>query len=88
MEPAVFEQPFNRDDLASIAFEAEEEARQGRRAVDEDGAGAALAELAPMLRAGQIQVLPEDLEERLVGVERGFGSLAVDHERDHSEASW
>ncbi len=42
------------------------EAAQHWQAVDEHGAGAALAELAAVLRAGEVEVFAQDLEQGLV----------------------
>ena len=77
MEPARPGHALDGLDAAALALEAEHEAREHRLAVDEHGAGAALAELAAVLGAGQPEVLAQDLEQRLVRRERDLDRLAV-----------
>src|SRR5438876_5868133 len=55
----------------------ERQAREDRHAVDENGAGATLAELASVLRAGETELLAKDLEERVVRIRRDRPRLAV-----------
>src|SRR5262249_16721976 len=74
--------PSDGHDPAPLALEAEDETRENRPAVDENRAGSALAELAAVLRAREREVLPQDLEQRLVRRERAFDGLAVDVETD------
>src|SRR5213075_3521133 len=71
-------EPLHGRDLAPVALEAEEQAGEDRLAVDDDGAGPALAEFTAVLRAREPHVLAQDLEERLVGLERDLLRLAVD----------
>ena len=61
---------------------AEHEAGEHRLAVDQHGAGAALAELAAVLGAGQAEVLAQHLEQGLVGREEDVLLLAVDAQDD------
>ena len=55
--------------------------RENRRPIDQHGACAALAQLAPMLRARQTEVFTKDLEQCLVRRKRDFHALVVDDER-------
>src|SRR5205807_8137393 len=55
----------------------EGQAREDRHAVDENGAGTTLAELASVLRAGETELLTKDLEERVVRICRDRSRLAV-----------
>ncbi len=82
MQPALGAEAFDGHDLAAAALDAQHQARQHRPAVQQHGAGAALAELAPVLGAAEIQVLTQHLEQRLVRVERDVVRFAVDGERD------
>ena len=82
MEPAVGDQPFDGRDVAAGALDAEHQAREHRLPVEQHRAGAALAELAAVLGAAQVQILTQHLEERLVRRERDLGRLAVDGQRE------
>ena len=62
----------------ALAFEREHQAGKHRLAVDQHRAGAAFAELAAVLGAGEVEVLAQHLEQRLVRRERDFDVLAVD----------
>ena len=64
------------------AREAEHQTGKHGLAVHEHGAGAALAQLAAMLRAGETQVLAQHFEQGLVGREGDLDGLAVQLERD------
>ena len=67
---------------APVALDAEHQARQHRLAVEQHGARAALAELAAVLGAAEVQILTQHLEQRLVRRERDLGRLAVDGQGD------
>src|SRR5262245_12375580 len=75
-------EPLDRRDLAPLALEAEEQAREDRHAVDDHRARAALAQFAPVLRAREPEVLAEHLEERLVRAERDLLLLPVHADRE------
>ena len=73
----VLGQPLDRDDLPFHAFQAKGQAGEDRLAVHQHRTGAALPELAAVLGSGQIEVLPEHLQEGLVGGKRDLAGLAV-----------
>jgi hypothetical protein len=73
---------FDGVDFGAFGLEAEHQARQHRLAVDQDGAGAALAELATVFGAGEPEVFAQYLEQSLVGREAGFHRVAVHGELD------
>ena len=62
-----------------------------RRPFDEHGAGAALAAVAALLGAGQVEALAQEIEKRHARVvERDVSSLTVDGEADgesHGDSS-
>src|SRR2546423_3969839 len=64
------------------AREAEHQTGQHGLAIHEHGAGAALAQLAAVLRAGETQVFAQHFEQGLVGRESDLDGLAVQLERD------
>ena len=64
-----------------VEVDRQQEARVHGQAVHEHRAGAALAQAAPLLRAGQQQVFAQDLEQRVGGPHRQSMLLAVDRER-------
>ena len=78
MRFAILHHAFHGHDLGIHRFNAEHQARQHRLAVDEDGAGAAFAQLATMLRAGEPHVFAQDLKQSLVDLGRDFVDFAVD----------
>ena len=82
MQPSVRHESLNRRHGRAVAVDAEHQARQHRLAIEEDGARTALAELAPVLRAAQVQVLTQHLEQCFVRSERDVGRFAVHRERD------
>src|SRR5213595_2157826 len=77
MERAARRHPLDRLDPAPGAGEAEHQTGEDRRAVDEHGAGTALAQLAAVLRARQPRIFAQHFEQRLVGRERDLDGLAV-----------
>src|SRR5207237_3343084 len=56
------------------------QAREDRNAVDQHRAGAALAELAAVLRAGELELLAQHFEQGVVRLGGDGVALAVDHE--------
>ena len=70
--------PLDRVDAALGVGDSQRETGEDRRSVDEHRACPALAELAPMLGAGESEVLAQHLEQRLLRRERDFYPLAVD----------
>ena len=52
-------------------------------AVDMHGAGAAGGNAAAVFRAGEIEMLAQDPQERRVGIDRHLPSLTVDGECSH-----
>src|ERR1051325_2749486 len=96
-QAVVGREPFDGDDLRSArAMSALRQRRRGRRtphhgegeagvdapAVDEHRAGAARALVAPFLRAGEVEVLAQRVEERRARIEAEVVVAAVDVERD------
>src|SRR5205823_853600 len=67
---------------AQVAGEGQHEAGQDRPTVEQHGAGAALAQLAAVLRAREPAIFPHDLEQRFVRSESDFGGLTVQLEGD------
>src|SRR6266851_1497073 len=82
MELATLRHSFDRAHGVTGAREAQHQARQHRCSIQQHRAGAALAQLAAVLRAGESQILAQDFEQRLVRHERHFGWLAVHRQRD------
>src|SRR5256712_9331975 len=82
VQSAALRQPFHRLDAAALAREAEHQARQHGRAVEQHGARAAFAQFAAVLRAGEGEILAQHLEQRLVRSEGDLDRLAVQLQRD------
>ncbi len=79
-------QPFDRRHGPSVVVDGQGETGEHGLAVDEHGACAALAELAAVLRAGELQVLAQHFEQRFSSVDERLGPLAVHGERQASPA--
>ena len=78
----VLAQPLHGHDLVPLGLRGEDEARAHELPVEEHRAGAALALLARVLRAGQAQLLAQREEEALAGPDVGLARLAVDGQLD------
>src|SRR6185369_11461582 len=73
---------FDRLHLTIFSVEAEHQARKNRTPIDEHRARAALAELAAVFCAREIQILTQNFEQRLVRCEGDLGLFAVECETD------
>src|SRR3954462_1748164 len=80
MEIGTLAQALDGSGAPSGALHRGDQAREDQLAVEDHGAGPALAELASVLRACEAQVLPKHLEERLVGLDDHVPGIAVDGE--------
>src|SRR5579885_3179197 len=58
---AVGRDAFDRHDLVAVGLHREHQARAGRTAVEQNGAGAADAVLAAQMRAGKAQIVPQEI---------------------------
>jgi len=63
MERAVGGKPLDRGDLGTVLHDDERQARYDTASVDEHRAGAALAVIAALLGAGQIEAVPQRIEQ-------------------------
>ena len=70
------------DDVVPVGLRREDEARADERAVEQHRARSALALLARVLRAGQLELLAEREEEALAAPDVGLAQLAVDGQLD------
>ena len=79
-------QAFDRRDLAAFHQGGERQAGLHALAVHQHRAGAALAEAAALLRAGQMQVLAQGVEQRGARIERQpmLGSVDAQHDVERS----
>ena len=76
-------QAFERAHLAIAQRGDRHEAGEDRLAVEQDGAGAALAQPAAELGAVECQLVAQHVEQRRVGIDIDLVGLAVDGEGDH-----
>ena len=86
MQPAAVGHALDGRDLAPLALDRKHQAGEHGLAVDQDRARPALAELAAVLGAGEVQLLAEHLEQRLVRRREDVALLTVDlegQERGH-----
>ena len=74
--------PRRVDDLVAVRLRGENEARAHELAVEQHRARAALALLARVLRAGQLEALAQRIEQALARPDVGLEPLAVDSQRD------
>src|SRR5262249_44964236 len=68
----------DRDDLASLRLDPEDEAGADHATVEDDAARAAVAGRAALLGPGQLEAVAQHLEERLARLAEELGPLAVD----------
>ena len=69
MQLVTFCQTFNRCDFAVVVDHRERETRVDTSAVDDDGAGAALAVIAALLRPGKIELFTQKIEQGSTRIE-------------------
>src|SRR5262249_58214082 len=82
MDRAVLGEPLDRDDVVAVRLPGEHEARADELAVEQDGARAALALLACVLRARIPEALAQHVEEALAFPDVRLVRRAVDAQRD------
>src|SRR5581483_11632166 len=75
---------FDRHDLAALRLHSEGQARADAPTVEEDGAGAADAVLAADVRAGQPELVAEEVGEQRAGLAVAAPRYAVDRQLDHA----
>ena len=86
VELAVALQPFDGGDLRAGAVAHERETRPPGLAVDEYGAGPALPFATAVLAARQVQVVPQDAQQRPLGVGLQTALAPVHHHFDSSHS--
>src|SRR5262249_3976142 len=77
---------FDGGDVAALHLRRARLARLDRLPVDENGAGAALALAAAVLRAGEVERLAENGQQRVDGRDLDVASRAVDPQSDAHRA--
>jgi hypothetical protein len=70
-----------------LRFDAKHETRQHRLTCHQHGAGTAFAELATVLRAGEVQILAQDFQQGLVDFGGDLASFAV-HSKTQQGLGW
>src|SRR5439155_19314184 len=82
MQLAVLRQAFDGGDGAPFGLDREQRAGLHGPAVEEDGAGAALAGVAPYVRPGQAEDVAQEMDEQQAGLDLAGLSNAVDLDGD------
>jgi hypothetical protein len=75
-------QPFDRQHCLLVRVPDSRHAGGNTFAVDQDGAGAALAFATAVFRAREIKVLTQDFEQRTIGISSDSSGLAVNRESE------
>ena len=75
-------QPFDRADVPAIRGRGQNQTGQNRLAVHQHRARAALADPAPVLGPGQLQILAQHVEQQVVSGDVEMAGDAVDGEGD------
>src|SRR6478752_1455675 len=88
MEAVAGGEALDRRDAAAVRLDREHRAALHGVAVDVDGAGAALARVAADVGAGELEVLPNELDEEASGLDVRLPSLTVDRERNMLGHQW
>ena len=73
--------PFDRGDAIALMHDRQRQARIDAPSVDDHGAGAALAVIAALLGAGEMQMFAECIQQRRAGIDIEFTHGAVHRER-------
>ena len=81
-------QPLDGGDLGAVMHHGQSQAGVDALAVEQDGAGAALAVVAALLGARQLQVFAQGVEQGGARVEFQAVALAVDVEADFHQDWW
>ena len=82
MQFAALRDAFDGGDAAALGLDAQHQARGHDAAVQDDGAGAAIAVVAALLGAGQAENVAQALEQALPRLAQKFLRLAVDRGLD------
>ena len=82
MQASLLAQPLDCDELVAVRLGGEDKAGANKPAIEQHRAGAALALLARVLRAGEAEPLAKDVEQALPGPGIGLPALAVDRQLD------
>ena len=88
---AVRGEALDRVTLRAVGLHGEDGARLHRRAVQEDGAGAALARVAADVRAGETERVAQEMDEQQAGLDLALVNGAVDGDprlRRHARSSF
>src|SRR3954471_9338829 len=81
---AVRRETLDRRDLVAVRLDGEQRARLHRLAVEMDGASTAGRRVAADVRAGEVQLLAQRVDEELPGLDLELSANAVDGDRDVS----
>jgi hypothetical protein len=82
MQLAAFGESFDGQDVLLLRIPDGRDARSHGLAVQQDGAGAALAFPAAVLGAGQFQFFAQDIQQRPLRISGDSSGLPVDSESD------
>jgi hypothetical protein len=86
VQPVLACQSFDRRDWPAVVLDGECQAREDALAVGQDRSSAACSLVAPLLGAGQVEVLAQQVEKRHARIGRKIGRGPVDENR-HSYLS-
>src|SRR5207249_7748194 len=81
MEVAVAREPLDREHRPPLALRGEQDARVHGRAVEQDGAHAALRLQTVLLGSGEAEIRAQDVEKRAVRLGEDLVPLTVDRQR-------
>src|SRR5436190_23556252 len=82
MQGGAVGEAFDACNFTAFDIETEHQARENRTPVDQHRAGAAFAQFAAMLGAGEIEIFAQDFKQSLVWRECNLGCFAVQGEFD------
>src|SRR4051812_18477041 len=82
MKLRTFGHSLNCFNVSTLSVETEHQARKNRTPVNKHSASPTLTKLTAVLRAGEIQILTQNFEQRLVRCEGDLSLFAVEGEMD------
>ena len=80
MKLAVGREPFDRRDLGAVGLNGQDGTALRAAAVEHDRAGAALAGVAPHVRAGQVQLFAQEVDQKRPRFDFSSADSAVNRE--------
>jgi len=84
MERTVLRQPLDRGDFLALGADGKNQAGVNKLASQDHAAGSAVTRLAPAPGAGQVEIFPQHIEQKITRFDPNFQFLSVDLQSNRS----